>query len=428
MLTRTPLLVAASIVAASIVAAAHVSAQTFVVVGTGQAACYDDRGQIIEPKAGDPFFGQDAQHLSRPHKYVVSSDGLTALDVNTGLTWMRSPDSAGDRNGRIESRRDKRSWAEWNHYAKTLNAERFGGFDDWRLPSVKELYSLIDFTGQTGTRATNAKPYIDTAVFPVAFGDPTLGERYIDAQYISATEYVSTTMRGDATAFGVNFIDGRIKGYPQLEPRSREPMRYFTIFVRGNSAYGVNRFKDNGDGTITDEATELMWSKSDSVTPMNWREALAFAQARNAANHLGHSDWRVPDAKELQGIVDYSRSPATSDSPALSARFDATPIVDSTGRRDFGWYWSSTTHLDGPPDRVGDHAVYVCFGRALGWMEMPPGSGHRELLDVHGAGAQRSDPKVGDASAFPHGFGPQGDVIRVQNMVRLVRNARPLQR
>jgi hypothetical protein len=48
-------------------------------------------------------------------------------------------------------------------------------------------------------------------------------------------------------------------------------------------------------------------------------------------------------------------------------------------------------------------------------------TGERELLDVHGAGAQRSDPKTGSADRFPYGRGPQGDVIRIENMVRCVR-------
>jgi hypothetical protein len=43
------------------------------------------------------------------------------------------------------------------------------------------------------------------------------------------------------------------------------------------------------------------------------------------------------------------------------------------------------------------------------------------LMDVHGAGSQRSDPKSGDPSKFPHGRGPQGDVIRIYNFVRCVR-------
>ena len=42
-------------------------------------------------------------------------------------------------------------------------------------------------------------------------------------------------------------------------------------------------------------------------------------------------------------------------------------------------------------------------------------------VDVHGAGAQRSDPKSGDPSQFPTGQGPQGDAIRILNYVRLVR-------
>jgi hypothetical protein len=70
----------------------------------------------------------------------------------------------------------------------------------------------------------------------------------------------------------------------------------------------------------------------------------------------------------------------------------------------------------------GKYAVYVSFGEALGWMEMPPNSGNFQLLDVHGAGAQRSDPKSGDPGDWPYGHGPQGDVIRIYNYVRLVRD------
>jgi hypothetical protein len=44
-------------------------------------------------------------------------------------------------------------------------------------------------------------------------------------------------------------------------------------------------------------------------------------------------------------------------------------------------------------------------------------------MDVHGAGAQRSDPKSGDPADYPYGHGPQGDAIRIYNYVRLVRDA-----
>ena len=45
-----------------------------------------------------------------------------------------------------------------------------------------------------------------------------------------------------------------------------------------------------------------------------------------------------------------------------------------------------------------------------------------ELLDVHGAGAQRSDPKAGNPDDYPYGRGPQGDVVRINNYVRCVRS------
>jgi hypothetical protein len=49
-------------------------------------------------------------------------------------------------------------------------------------------------------------------------------------------------------------------------------------------------------------------------------------------------------------------------------------------------------------------------------------AGDYHYVDVHGAGSQRSDPKAGDPAMFPHGRGPQGDVIRIYNFVRLVRS------
>ncbi len=134
----------------------------------------------------------------------------------------------------------------------------------------------------------------------------------------------------------------------------------------------------------------------------------------------GHDDWRLPDAKELQSIVDYGRSPQTAASAAADPVFSVSQVRDALGRAHYPFFWSSTSHLDGP--RPGDAAVYVAFGEAQGWMGMPPGSPHRRLMDVHGAGAQRSDPKSGDPDAFPYGRGPQGDVIAIRNHVRCVRD------
>jgi len=70
-------------------------------------------------------------------------------------------------------------------------------------------------------------------------------------------------------------------------------------------------------------------------------------------------------------------------------------------------------------------------GGGMGMMGPPPGTGmggpesgggQMTLMDVHGAGAQRSSPKSGDESRLPKGQGPQGDVLRIHNFVRCVRD------
>ncbi len=360
---------------------------------------------------GETYYGQDAHYTSLPMSYKDNGDG-TITDLNTGLMWQKSPG-------------EKVTWEDAKRNAESLN---LGGYTDWRVPTIKELYSLISFQGQTGTSIANAIPYINTKYFDFEYGDTSKGERYIDCQYWSGTQYVSTTMNGNTTAFGVNFADGRIKGYPitikTKEGQSEHKM--FVRYVRGNIDYGQNQFVDNGDGTVSDLATGLMWMKADSGAlqagdhndgKLNWEQALSWSEN---LEYAGYSDWRLPDAKELQSIVDYTRSPATTQSAAIDPIFSITSITDGNGKTNYPYFWTGTTHLDGKV--IGESAVYIAFGEAQGRMEMPPHSGHYTLLDVHGAGAQRSDPKAGDPSQYTMRKAPQGDIITINNYVRCVRN------
>ena len=391
----------------------------YTVVDTGQTKCYDNSKEISSPKQGDPFYGQDAQYQGNQPSYKDNGDG-TITDLITGLMWQKTPG-------------DKVTYANAVDGVKSFNLD---GYNDWRLPTIKELYSLILFSGKDvspmmapGAKVGNMVPFLDTRFFDFKYGDTSAGERIIDAQYWSSTEYVSTTMHGDATVFGVNFPDGRIKGYPKQSPRGE--FKAFLRYVRGGQNYGTNDFKDNSDGTITDRATSLMWSKDDSGKGMNWQETLAWVQQKNSENYLGYHDWRLPNAKELQSIVDYTHSPATTGSAAINPIFNTSQIKDERGKKNFPFFWTSTTHVDS--NDSGAFAVYVCFGEALGYMptsgqgpqgqQRTQGSGSYELLDVHGAGAQRSDPKIGNAADYPYGHGPQGDVVRIQNYARCVRNS-----
>lgn len=378
-------------------ASAAVGGVPYVVVDTGQRACFDDGDEIPSPGKGQPYFGQDAQYGGPQPSYRDNGDG-TVTDNNTGLMWQKGFDG-----GR------KHTFAEARAGAASC---RTGGHADWRLPTIKELYSLIDFSGGMGHRPP--RPYIDTNAFEFIYGDESRGERVIDAQYWSATEYVGKTMRGAPTVFGVNFADGRIKGYPR-DRGPRGASAQFVRYVRGNPRYGKNDFVDKGDGTVADRATGLVWQKADSGRPMNWRDALAYAGGLSLA---GHDDWRLPNAKELQSIVDYSRAPDAEDASRRGPAID--PVFGITEPESY--FWTGTTHQESP-HRRGSQAVYVCFGRSLGYMRFPgQGPGQAvEAINVHGAGAQRSDPKSGDPAQFPQGRGPQGDDVRILNYVRCVR-------
>ncbi len=393
--------------------------QDYKIVDTKQVLCYDTLNQITPPSPGDPFYGQDAQYDGNQPSYVDNGDG-TVTDVVTGLMWQQSPDMDGD--GDIDYE-DKMSYDEAMAGAATYN---LAGYTDWRLPSIKEMYSLILFSGidpsgYNGSSTEGLTPFIDTNYFDFAYGDQAAGERIIDAQMASSTLYISENgMGGQELMFGVNFADGRIKGYPTGPmPGQTEDKQFYIMYVRENPDYCVNDFQDNGDGTITDNATCLMWTQDDDGEGIIWEDALNYAENSEIA---GYSDWRLPNAKELQSILDYTRAPSVTNSAAIDPIFNCTSITDEGGNINYPFYWTGTTHASWQEDAPGGYGAYVCFGEALGWMEMPPNSGNYVLWDVHGAGAQRSDPKVGDPANWPYGHGPQGDVIRIFNFVRLVRD------
>ena len=363
------------------------------IVDTGVKDFYNNTSVISKPSSSQAFYGQDASYLSNQPNYTDNGDG-TITDNITGLIWEQD---MGDKITFDEA------------FIKAKNST-LGDYTDWRVPTLKELYSLINFTGRVQGE-TAIDMFIDTNYFNQPIGDVNIGEREIDAQTWSSTAYVGLTMNADQTVFGVNFVDGRIKGYPKFKPASGADNEMYFRMVRGNAEYGENNYVDNGDGTISDVATGLMWQKADDGVSKDWEDALEYSENLELASF---NDWRLPNAKELQSIVDYSRSPQTTNSPAINPIFETTEINypnDNSGGH-YPFFWTSTTHLDGANPYSG--AVYIAFGEGLGQM-------NGILLDVHGAGCQRSDPKSGDINDYPQYFGPQGDVRYVYNYVRAVR-------
>lgn len=361
---------------------------SYPLVDTSQSACYDNSGFIECPIAGGAFFGQDAQYAGTSPSFIDNGDD-TVRDNVTGLVWQKTPAKA------------RMSWSEAQSFCAALE---LAGRDDWRAPNLKELFGLSDFS--------QGWPYLDTKFFVLSGGGK-------DQQFWTSNFYeVGTTHDGARSAFGVNHSTGHIKAYPAETPdaipkdnpppppppRDDDPNTArpggtppeFGKLVRcvAGDELGQNAFVDNGDGTVSDRATTLMWSQSDAGEDMDWEDALAYAMAMNAADYLGYDDWRLPNIKELQSIVDYSGS-----FPAVDASYFKWAEVDR-------YFWSSTSAYFNASQPDYAYAWYVAFGFAPG----PDGE------DVHGAGAVRFIGKSEDSPAA------EGD-YRPLNSVRLVRDA-----
>ena len=345
-------------------------------IATGQVTLYDNDGNVVSSlSSGDAIYGQDANYLSGTSmSYTDNGDG-TITDDNSGLMWQQVPSSSDY------------SWDDAVSYCDNLE---FAGYDDWRMPTLKELFSISDFS--------SGWPYLDTSYFTLASGQVTKDEQYWADNY-----YVGVTVEGGSdAAFGVNHVTGHIKAY---SANASGPVGgKYVRAVRGGE-YGTNDFVDNGDETISDSKTGLMWAQDDNGQTYDWENALAYAEGVELA---GYTDWRLPNVKELQGIVDYSYSPSATDAsyvgPAINPMFSCTPIINEAGNDDFGYYWTGTSanFTSGEPYY---YAWYVAFGMAV----------NGEGEDFHGAGGVRFDTKY---EGGPIGEGGE----RYYNYVRLVRD------
>ena len=138
---------------------------------TGQTKCYDNSREVPCPQPGEAFYGQDAQYAGLTRSYTklgqngvalpdtaTEADGwLMTRDNVTGLIWEVKTDDGG-----IHDKDNRYSWAEAQSvFIVQVNQQNFGGFSDWRLPTVKELTLLVN------SGIPYPGPTIDTAWFPL---------------------------------------------------------------------------------------------------------------------------------------------------------------------------------------------------------------------------------------------------------------------
>jgi len=114
---------------------------------------------------------------------------------------------------------------------------------------------------------------------------------------------------------------------------------YWNIFGSFN-----NDFVDNGDGTVTDRATGLLWQKSGSSRSVTWRRAELYIDKLNRNQFAGYSDWRLPTIDELASLLEKSKKDG----------FHIDPVFDRKQER----CWSS----DSSPDPLyGSMGLFVTW-------------------------------------------------------------------
>ena len=112
------------------------------------------------------------------------------------------------------------------------------------------------------------------------------------------------------------------------------------------------RFTDNGDGTVKDNLTGLIWLKNANCFGIrSWTDALTMSNTLSAGN-CGLTDgsaagaWRLPNVNELQSLIDFGQY-----DPALPVGYPFAGVQD--------FYWSSTSYAGFPESAW---FVYLPFG------------------------------------------------------------------
>lgn len=285
-------------------------APTALLPDTGLTKCYDTEGTEI----GCTGTGQDGEFSINPMSFTDNGNGTITDDV-TGLMWQKC--RAGLNNDADCS--GTASTYNWYEAAGIYNATSnpsatdvcgdlsLGGHTDWRLPNEMELMTIVDYG--------RIYPAIDTTYFPNA------SEPFSLAPYWSSSSISYAYLPFKEYAW---FVDFGI-GFVNTKEKTDTEYIFYARCVRGTSP--APSFTDNGDGTVIDLNTGLIWQQQDGGASGTWQEALDYC---NTLNLAGYADWRLPNIKELRSIVDSSTFPAIN-----TAYFKGTEYS-------YGGYWSST--------------------------------------------------------------------------------------
>ena len=244
-----------------------------------------------------------------------SSGSGTWSDAKTGLTWMRCALGQTWENGTCTGDATTYTWEQ----AKALTLI-YAGQSDWRLPKIRELKSIVDYS--------RSYPAIDGIVYPAT---PS-------KWFWSGSQLPWVVHFG----FGTHYAVASSESSHVRLVRNGEPSALL------NDARPTSDYVDQGDGTVTHSPTGLMWMRcahgqswngstcTGTADMFSWDQAKALSQT-----YAGHSDWRLPGIMELTSLPDYTK---TQGQPAVNESvFPLSPA---------GVHWSASST---PSPFLGNH-------------------------------------------------------------------------
>lgn len=260
---------------------------------------------------------------------AVGDDSLR--DEKTGLVWLKTLGTS------------TRTWANAITYCEDLETES-GTVVDWRLPNVRELLSLVHY-GQSspatwlnsqGFANVQSSLYFSSTTFArhtyfINTIDMNLGEVYTSinkADGIYLWPILGTTQQLSITGQTIEYMENDDGTYQE------------------GADVPSTRFRYNGDGTVTDNITGLMWVESPDLTKRSWTNAITYCEG---LNYAGHSDWRLPTVNEFETLTNYGQRESYTWQNNLG--FGSYNFAGGS------FYWSGTTYAPNT-----DYAWIVSMG------------------------------------------------------------------
>jgi hypothetical protein len=292
---------------------------------SGQTKCYEDGG--TETTCLDK--GQDGTYLINRMSFIDNGNG-TVNDRVTGLMWQQQDDGTVYNWYQATG-----TYSEDNNPSSQNVCADFkgGGYFDWRLPTIKELITIADYSIEAAD-----SPAINTTFFP------TWQSLY----------WTSTVYGGSSTgAWVISFADGTAVATGKWHTN-------YVRCVRGEQT--GQGFTDNLDTTVTDSRTGLMWQQTEPGT-FTHAGALNYC---NTSSHAAYTDWRLPNIKELESLASDSLL-----NPTIDPVFFPSAVSDD--------YWSSTTE-------ARTNAAAWTAGFADGYFDITAKDSTKNVRCVRGGG------------------------------------------